>query len=72
MQLLGGLLYVLCVVHLAAELGCIPSRSFSDLKVHLYKLMLQWKRCDGTHGMHIAFHILSCHTCLCNTFGLEY
>ena len=43
MQLLGALLYVLCVVQVAAELGdaCIPSRSFSDLKVHLYKLMLQ-------------------------------
>ena len=62
MQLLGALLYVLCVVQV--EL---------DLKIHqYYKLMLQWKRCDGTHGMHIAFHILSCHTCLCNTFGLEY
>ena len=62
MQLLGGLLYLLCVVQV--EL---------DLKIHqYYKLMLQWKRCDGTHGMHIAFHILSCHTCLCNTFGLEY
>ena len=62
MQLLGALLYVLCVVQV--EL---------DLKIHqYYKLMLQWKRCDGTHGMHIAFHILSCLTCLCNTFGLEY
>ena len=49
MQLLGVLLYVLCVVQV--EL---------DLKIHqYYKLMLQWKRCDGTHGMHIAFHILS-------------
>ena len=49
MQLLGALLYVLCVVQV--EL---------DLKIHqYYKLMLQWKWCDGTHGMHIAFHILS-------------
>ena len=63
MQLLGALLYVLCVVQV--EL---------DLKIHqYYKLMLQWKRCDGTHAVcTLHFIYCHCHTCLCNTFGLEY